>query len=115
MNQRTDPTRLIALYFTGAVAIMGMFTFSWCAIFKIYIDVPMLLVLQAVTVGGVSSFTMLLTGRTLGQLAQPSDGETTMTQTTQTTIKPKSVPTETNPLPVKVTNPPSDPVPTVET
>lgn len=70
---KTDPIRLTALWFTGTISIMGMFTFCWCAIGKIYIDVPMLLVLQAITVGGASAFAVLLTGRTIAQLNQQSD------------------------------------------
>jgi hypothetical protein len=65
--------RYVALYFTGIVALMGMFVFVWCAMWKIYIDVPMLLVLSNVTIAAVSSFTTLLTGRTVSQLNQQSD------------------------------------------
>jgi hypothetical protein len=70
---KSTAIQLIALYFTGAIAIIGMTTFCWCAIWKIYLDVPMLLVLSNVTVGSVSSFTTLLTGRTVAQLNQNSD------------------------------------------
>jgi hypothetical protein len=62
-----------ALYFTGLIAVLGMATFCWCGIWKIYLDVPMLLVLSNITVGAVSSFTTLLTGRTIAQLNQQSD------------------------------------------
>lgn len=65
--------QITALYFTGLIALVGMFTFCWCGICKIYLDVPMLLVLSNVTVGAVSSFTTLLTGRTIAQLNQQSD------------------------------------------
>lgn len=62
-----------ALYFTGLIAVLGMATFCWCGIWKIYLDVPLLLVLSNITVGAVSSFTTLLTGRTIAQLNQQSD------------------------------------------
>jgi len=65
--------QITALWFTGIVALMGMATFCWCGIWKIYLDVPQLLVLSNVTVGAVSSFTTLLTGRTIAQLNQQSD------------------------------------------
>ena len=61
------------MWFTGIVSLLGMVTFGLCAIWKIYIDVPMLLVLSNVTVGAVSAFTTLLTGRTVAQLNQNSD------------------------------------------
>ncbi len=82
--------QITALYFTGIIALLGMVSFCWCGIWKIYLDVPMLLVLSNITVGAVSSFTTLLTGRTISQLNQPSpDSQTTMTQTTQLVTKPK--------------------------
>ncbi len=65
--------QLLALWFTGVIALLGMATFCWCGIWKIYLDVPMLLVLSNITVGAVSSFTTLLTGRTIAQLNQQSD------------------------------------------
>jgi hypothetical protein len=65
--------RYVALYFTGVVALMGMATFCWCGIWKIYLDVPQLLVLSNITIAAVSSFTTLLTGRTVSQLNQQSE------------------------------------------
>lgn len=71
--QQHSVLQTTALWFTGVVALMGMFTFCWCGIWKIYLDVPQLLVLSNITVGAVSSFTTLLTGRTIAQLNQQSD------------------------------------------
>jgi hypothetical protein len=62
--------QLTALYFTGLIALIGMVTFCLCGIWKIYLDVPLLLVLSNVTIGAASSFTTLLTGRTISQLNQ---------------------------------------------
>lgn len=70
---KTDPVRLTALWFTGVVALMGMVIFGFCAINKIYIDVPMMLVLSNITIAAVSAFTTLLTGRNVAQLNQQSD------------------------------------------
>lgn len=70
-NQNT--VQLTALYFTGIITLLGMTTFCWCSIWKIYLDVPMLLVLSNITVGCASSFTTLLTGRTIAQLNQQSE------------------------------------------
>lgn len=98
----------IALVIAGLIAVWGMFVMGWCAIQKIYIDVPMLLVLSNIVTGIASSITTLLVGRTLAQLNQPADGETTMTQTTQTVTKPK-ISADDIPVPVKIANPISDP------
>lgn len=73
MTVKPDTPRLLAMWFTGVVSIMGMFTFVWCSIRSTYIDVPMLLVLSNITIGAVSAFTTLLTGRTVAQLNQNSD------------------------------------------
>lgn len=64
--------QLTALWFTGAVAVMGMLIFGWSVIWKIYIDVPMMLVLSNITIAAVSAFTTLLTGRSVAQLNQQS-------------------------------------------
>lgn len=76
MKQSLDVIRLTALYFTGILAVMGMSTMCWCAIWKIYVDVPLLLVLQAITVGSSSVFATMLVGRTIAQLNQGSDIKT---------------------------------------
>lgn len=70
---KPDPTRITALWFTGVVALLGMAIFGWCAVWKIYIDVPMMLVLSNITIAAVSAFTTLLTGRNVAQLNQQSD------------------------------------------
>lgn len=76
----------VALLIAGLIAIWGMFVMGWCAINKIYIDVPMLLVLSNIVTGIASSITTILVGRTIAQLNQSDE------------------PTE-----VKVINKPSDP------
>lgn len=65
--------QLTALWFTGIISVLGMVIFGWCAIWKIYIDVPMMLVLSNITIAAVSAFTTLLTGRSVAQLNQQSD------------------------------------------
>lgn len=105
-TQQREALKHIALLIAGLIAVWVAFVLGWCAIQKIYIDVPMLLVLSNLLMGIASSITTLLVGRTLAQLNQPADSETTMTQTTQTVIKPK---TPTDPQEVIVANPPSDP------
>lgn len=85
---KSTAIQLTALYFTGFIAAMGMATFCWCSIWKIYLDVPMLLVLSNVTVGAVSSFTTLLTGRTIAQLNQGSDVKNQPQIQTEPEVKP---------------------------
>jgi exosome complex RNA-binding protein Rrp42 (RNase PH superfamily) len=70
---KPDIVRLTALWFTGVVALLGMVIFGCCAIWKIYIDVPMMLVLSNITIAAVSAFTTLLTGRNVAQLNQQSE------------------------------------------
>lgn len=103
----------VALCIAGLIVLWCVFVLGWCAIFKIYIDVPMLLVLSNLAMGVASSITTLLVGRTLSQLNQSGDTETTMTQTTETVTKPKapSMPPGTTEDPVHtiVANPPEQP------
>lgn len=64
---------MVALLVSGLAALWGMFVMGWCAIWKIYVDVPMLLVLSNIVTGIVSCITTLLVGRTISQLNQQSD------------------------------------------
>lgn len=75
--------------FTGLIAVITTVFFCLFGLWKIYIDVPLLLVLSNIAIGALSSLTTLLVGRTVSQLTA-SAGEGT---------------------PVTVTNLPSDPVP----
>jgi hypothetical protein len=68
-----DKLKLYSLLIAGVVAIFGMFVMGWCTIQKIYIDVPMLLVLSNIVTGIASSITTILVGRTIAQLNQQSD------------------------------------------
>ncbi len=64
---------MTALIFSGVIAVWGIFVLGWCTMLKIYVDVPMLLVLSNVVVGIASSLTTLLVGRSIAQLNQQSD------------------------------------------
>jgi hypothetical protein len=70
---KPDNLKLIALLVAGLVGLWGMFVMGWCTMYKIYIDVPMLLVLSNIVTGVVSSLTTLLVGRTIAQLNQQSE------------------------------------------
>ncbi len=75
-----DTLKLAALLIAGLIALWGMFVMGWCTIFKIYVDVPMLLVLSNLVSGIASSLTTLLVGRTISQLNQPDKNGGTQTQ-----------------------------------
>lgn len=94
MPIQREGLKMVAMAIAGLIAMWCSFVMGWCSIAKIYIDVPMLLVLSNIVTGIASCITTVLVGRTMAQLNQPSseNSETTMTQTTQTTVKPK--PTE---------------------
>ncbi len=90
MNENRDRLKMTALMISGLVVLWGMFVMGWCSIRQIYIDVPMLLVLSNIVTGIVSCITTLLVGRTVAQLNQSADSETTVRQTTETVVTPKS-------------------------
>lgn len=68
-----ETLKTLALLIAGLVALWGMFVMGWCAMWKIYVDVPMLLVISNIVTGIVSSITTILVGRTISQLNQQSD------------------------------------------
>lgn len=70
---RSEALKMASLLIAGLVALWGMFVMGWCAMWKIYIDVPMLLVLSNIVTGIVSCITTVLVGRTIAQLNQASD------------------------------------------
>lgn len=68
---------MTALLIAGLTAMWGMFVMGWCAMWKIYVEVPMLLVLSNIVTGIVSCITTLLVGRTIAQLNQQSQVKNT--------------------------------------
>lgn len=68
-----DKLKLYSLLVAGLVALGGMFVMGYCTMAKIYIDVPMLLVLSNIVTGLTSCITTILVGRTIAQLNQQSD------------------------------------------
>lgn len=86
--QKPTTIQVIAVVSSSLIALLLAFAIMWCAIWKIYVE-PTMLMLIGTVVGGIGgALTTILVGRSISQLNQP-DGETTMTQTTQTVIKPK--------------------------
>lgn len=86
-----DKLKIYAMFIAGLVAIWCVFVLGWCTMMKIYIDVPMLLVLSTLATGIISCITTVLVGRTLAQLNQAGDSETTVRQTTETVTTPKAI------------------------
>lgn len=88
-----DRLKFWSLGIAGLVAVGGMFVMGYCTMFKIYIDVPMLLVLSNIVTGIVSCVTTVLVGRTISQLNQQSDvTNKPLVDNTQTEPEPESKP-----------------------
>lgn len=77
---------------TGALALIGLNYLCIYALYKIYVDPLILMVISNITVAAVSSLTTLLVGRTVSQLIQPPPDE---------------------PMKTEIVNPPDQPVPVV--
>lgn len=94
MNPALDRERLkqFALSIAGLIAVWCMFIIGWCTMWKIYIEIPVLFVLSNMATGITSCITTILVGRTLAQLNQGADSETTIKQTTETVTTPKPTP-----------------------
>lgn len=86
-----DKIKTLALLVAGLIGTWGMFVMGWCAMFKIYVDTPMLLVLSNIVTGIASSITTILVGRSIAQLNQTDQ-----------------------PIPTEIKQPPDKPVPVVE-
>jgi hypothetical protein len=52
---------------------MLAFALMWCAMFKIYIDVPQLMALSNILSGIGGALTTILVGRSIAQLNQPDE------------------------------------------
>lgn len=70
---KPNAIQIAVAMFTGLIALIGTVFLNLFALWKIYIDVPVLLVLSNVTIGALSSLTTLLVGRTVSQLNQAAD------------------------------------------
>lgn len=70
---KPNAVQIIVVLFIGICTVAGIFILGWCAIWKIYIDAPMMIALNGLTSGLAGSLTTLLVGRTVSQLNQNSD------------------------------------------
>jgi hypothetical protein len=81
VSQKPTSVQLIAVVSVGIMAITLTFAVTWCAVFKIYIDAPMLMLISALLGGIAGSLTTILVGRSISQLNQPDEPiQTTITQ-----------------------------------
>ena len=78
----SKPTNVQVIAVLGACIMScgGMFAFVWCAMFKVYMDAPMLIALSSITSGIAGALTTVLVGRSIPQLNQ-------LEEPIQTTIK----------------------------
>jgi peptidoglycan biosynthesis protein MviN/MurJ (putative lipid II flippase) len=85
----------------GAVLIAGMLAFAlmWCAMYKIYIDVPQLMAISTILGGIGGALTTILVGRSISQLNQPpaTNGSTVSVTTTSESDKNPTVTVEPQP------------------
>lgn len=86
-----DKLKTFAMCIAGLIALWCAFIIGWCTMWKIYIEVPVLFVLSNTITGIASCITTVLVGRTMAQLNQPADSETTMTQKVETVTQIKPI------------------------
>ena len=72
-TQKPNTVQVFAVIFAGVVAWMLAFALMWCAMFKIYIDVPQLMALSNILSGIGGALTTILVGRSIAQLNQPDE------------------------------------------
>ncbi len=96
-----DKLKMVALLMSGLVAVWGMFVMGWCAMWKIYVDTPLLMALSNILSGIGGALTTILVGRNIAQLNQPDE--------------PIQVaPAPGQKIPIEIKQPSDKPVPVVE-
>lgn len=71
LSNRPNIVQVFAVIAAGIIAIMLAFALVWCAMFKIYIDVPQLMAISTILGGIGGALTTILVGRSISQLNQP--------------------------------------------
>src|SRR4051812_39978093 len=69
----SEKIQMVAIIVAGLIGAGGMFAFVWCAIWKIYMDGPMLIAINSVVSNIAGSLTMVFAARKISQLNQQSD------------------------------------------
>jgi hypothetical protein len=91
VSQKPNIVQIIAVIAAGFIAWLLAFALMWCAMWKIYIDIPLLMALSNILSGIGGALTTILVGRSLAQLNQPDE-----------------------PIQTQIKQPPGQPVPVVE-
>jgi hypothetical protein len=91
LNQKPNLVQVIAVIAAGVIAAMLAWSLMWCAMFKVYIDVPLLMALSNILSGIGGALTTILVGRSIAQLNQPDE-----------------------PIATKIEQPPNEPVPVAQ-
>lgn len=72
-NPKPNIVQIIAVIAAGFIAWLLAFSLMWCAMFKIYIDVPQLMAISNILSGIGGALTTILVGRSIAQLNQPDE------------------------------------------
>ena len=89
VNQKPTSVQVIAVTAGSIIAGLGIAALGWCAIWKIFIDAPLLISISNITSGVAGALTTILVGRSIAQLNQPD--EPIVTQIHQPTDEPVPV------------------------
>jgi len=91
-NPKPSVVQVSAVIAAGGIAWMLTWALMWCAMFKIYIDVPQLMAISNILSGIGGALTTILVGRSISQLNQPdpppNGSVTTATVTSSTSQTP---------------------------
>jgi hypothetical protein len=89
LSQRPTSVQLVAVMAASLIAVTMAYSLMWCAIWKVYIDTPLLMAISNILSGIGGALTTILVGRSLAQLNQPD--EPLQTQIVQPKDKPVPV------------------------
>jgi hypothetical protein len=93
ISQKPTTVQVIAVIAGSVIAGIGMFALMWCAIWRLYIDSPLLISISNITSGVAGALTTILVGRSISQLNQPD--QPIQTEIKQPPDKPVPVAVET--------------------
>lgn len=74
MTPKPNLIQIIAVGAASVIAWLLAFALMWCAMWKIYVDTPLLLALSNILSGIGGALTTILVGRSLTQLNQQPNG-----------------------------------------
>lgn len=80
MTPKPNIIQIIAVVAAGIIAWTLAFSLMWCAMWKIYIDIPLLMALSNILSGIGGALTTILVGRSLTQLNQQPNGVVATTE-----------------------------------